>query len=47
MVGILDVFSKASQTPSLATISRAPSDGSRTCGSVWDQAWVRQPMTTQ
>ncbi len=30
MTGILDVFSKASQTPSLAMMSREPSGGSRT-----------------
>ena len=30
MAGTLDVFSKASQTPSLATIRREPSGGRRT-----------------
>ena len=30
IAGTLDVFSKASHTPSLATIRREPSDGKRT-----------------
>jgi len=40
MTGILDVFSKASQTPSLAIISREPSGGSLT----WSTTGVTQAL---